>query len=74
MDLTIFADVCSSVNPLMTLVEVVLPSYAEDSRDMVQRILQVADARGVPVDSQDGFDLYKEMAEIRRIHSDALPK
>ncbi|KAI9804048.1 MAG: hypothetical protein M1833_000329 [Piccolia ochrophora] len=61
------------VNPLMILVEVVLPSYAEDARDIIERILQVAKRRNEDIPVQDGFELYGELVEIRRIHADALP-
>ncbi|KAF2737167.1 hypothetical protein EJ04DRAFT_130006 [Polyplosphaeria fusca] len=62
------------VSPMMCLVEEMFPSYAADARDLVSRILDVAHERGEEVPVQDGFDLYKELVEIRRIHGDALPK
>ena len=62
------------VNPFVILVETILPMYAEDARDIVARILELARSRGEDVDIQDGFDLYKELVEIRRIHAQALPK
>jgi hypothetical protein len=61
------------VSPMMCLVEEIFPSYAADARDLVARILEVSHSRGETVPVQDGFDLYKELVEIRRIHSDALP-
>jgi hypothetical protein len=61
------------VTPLMILVEEILPSYAADARDLVARILDVAHDKQEEVPIQDGFDLYKELVEIRRIHADALP-
>ncbi|KAF2177644.1 hypothetical protein K469DRAFT_696417 [Zopfia rhizophila CBS 207.26] len=61
------------VNPMMVLVEEMFPSYAADARDLVARIMDVAQSNGEEVPIQDGFDLYKELVEIRRIHSDALP-
>ncbi|ORY12406.1 C2 domain-containing protein [Clohesyomyces aquaticus] len=61
------------VKPMMCLVEETFPSYAADARDLVARILDVAQEKGEDVPIQDGFDLYKELVEIRRIHSDALP-
>lgn len=61
------------VNPLMVLVEEVLPSYAANARDLVARIMDVARDKGEDIPIQDGFDLYKELVEIRRIHADALP-
>lgn len=61
------------VSPMMCLVEQMFPSYAADARDLVARIMEVAQSNGKDVPVQDGFDLYKELVEIRRIHSDALP-
>jgi hypothetical protein len=61
------------VSPMMCLVEEIFPSYAADARDLVARILEVSHSKGETVPVQDGFDLYKELVEIRRIHSDALP-
>ena len=63
----------NSVNPLTILLEEMLPSYSADARDLVSRILDMAKARNEEIPIQDGFDLYKELAEIRRIHADALP-
>ncbi|KAF2751201.1 hypothetical protein M011DRAFT_463941 [Sporormia fimetaria CBS 119925] len=61
------------VSPMMCLVEEMFPAYAADARDLVARIMDVAHEREVDVPIQDGFDLYKELVEIRRIHGDALP-
>lgn len=65
-----------SVNPFTALVETILPLYAEDARDMVTRILELAQARGegeeVPI--EDGFQLYSELSDIRRTYSEVLPR
>jgi hypothetical protein len=61
------------VSPMMCLVEEVFPAYAADARDLVARIMEVSHSKKETVPVQDGFDLYKELVEIRRIHSDALP-
>ena len=61
------------VNPLMALVETMLPLYAEDARDIVARILQLAKEKDEELHIEDGFDLYGELVEIRRIHGDVLP-
>lgn len=61
------------VSPMMCLVAEMFPAYATDARDIVARIMDVAQSQGEEIPVQDGFDLYKEMVEIRRIHSDALP-
>ena len=62
------------MNPLTALVETILPLYAEDARDIVKRILEVAKERQEEVPVEDGFTLYGELVEIRRIHGEALPK
>ena len=64
----------ASVNPLTALTETILPLYAEDARDIVARILQLAKQRGEEVPVEDGFDLYRELVEVRKIHSEALPQ
>lgn len=61
------------VNPLTVLVETMFPSFENDGADLIQRIMNVAQSNNVEVDLQDGFDLYKELVEIRRIHQQALP-
>ena len=61
------------VSPMTCLVAVVLPLYAEDSREIIARILQLARNREEEIPVDDGFELYKELVEIRRIHKEALP-
>lgn len=61
------------VNPLTILVETMFPSFENDAGDLIRRILHVAQTRNSEVDLQDGFDLYRELVEIRRIHHAALP-
>lgn len=61
------------VNPLTALVETILPLYAEDARDIVARILQLAQEKNEEVPIEDGFQLYGELVEIRRIHGEVLP-
>jgi len=60
------------VNPLVILIETILPNYAQDARDMVDRIMGVAKSKGEEIDIQDGFDLYREMVEIRGVYLGAL--
>lgn len=62
------------VNPLTILVETMFPSFENDANDLIQRILHVAQTKDTEVEVQDGFDLYKELVEIRRIHHTALPE
>ena len=60
------------VNPLAILVEEILPSFADDARALVKRIMELAKEREEEVPIQDGFDLYKELVQIRLVHSQAL--
>ncbi|KAH8602668.1 hypothetical protein B0O99DRAFT_679658 [Bisporella sp. PMI_857] len=62
------------VNPFTILVETMFPSFENDANDLIQRILHVAQSKNSEVDLQDGFDLYKELVEIRRIHHASLPE
>lgn len=62
------------MNPLDILLKNVLPLYAEDARDVVVRIIEQAGERGIEIDIQDGFDLYKEFAAIRRLYAEALSR
>lgn len=60
-------------NPLSILVEEILPSFADDARALVSRIMEMATSKDEDVPIQDGFDLYKELVQIRQVHADALP-
>ncbi|KAI5861803.1 hypothetical protein GGS23DRAFT_598205 [Durotheca rogersii] len=62
------------VNPLTVLVDTMFPNFEDDAHDLVKRIVQVAKDRGQEIALQDGFDLYKELVEIRRIHRSSLPE
>ncbi|KAI9884097.1 MAG: hypothetical protein M1823_004127 [Watsoniomyces obsoletus] len=61
------------VNPLTILLETVLPAYETDMHQVVHDIIAMAQARQKEVAIEDGFELYKELVEIRRVHRDALP-
>ena len=62
------------INPLMILLSVALPAFAEDSKAMVEQIIDQVKKQNLEVPIQDGFDLYKELSEFRRVHADALPQ
>jgi hypothetical protein len=62
------------VNPLAILLKCVLPLYAEDARDVIVRIIEQAVERGIEIDIQDGFDLYKELSAIRRLYADTVSR
>lgn len=55
------------MNPYTTLCHNVLPMFAEDVHEMIIRILEQAKARGEEIAIDDGFDLYKQLATIRRL-------
>lgn len=61
------------VNPFKVLVETMFPSFEGDANAIILRVLQVAKERETEVHLEDGFDLYKELVQIRRIHGESLP-
>ncbi|KAI0974237.1 hypothetical protein F4678DRAFT_421880 [Xylaria arbuscula] len=65
--------VIMGVNPLTVLAETIFPSFENDAHELVKRIMQVARDKGDELPLQDGFDLYKDLVEIRRIHRSSLP-
>lgn len=60
-------------DPLIELLQSILPTFASDARDIVKQVLKIAKVQGEEIPVDDGFDLYKELVEIRNIHFDALP-
>lgn len=61
------------VNPLIILLENILPSFADDSQAMIVGIIEAARIKGDDIPIQDGLDLYNELREFRRVFADALP-
>ncbi|RMZ78361.1 hypothetical protein DV738_g3841, partial [Chaetothyriales sp. CBS 135597] len=61
------------INPLLIFLNIALPAFAEDSKAMVQQIINQAKSNDAEVPIQDGFDLYKDLSEFRRVYADALP-
>ncbi|KAE8145199.1 C2 domain protein [Aspergillus avenaceus] len=61
------------VNPYKTLLSNVLPIFAEDSHEMVARIVEQSKSKGVEIEMEDGFDLYKQLTAIRQLYVEALP-
>ncbi|KAI9870778.1 MAG: hypothetical protein M1823_008643, partial [Watsoniomyces obsoletus] len=57
----------------MILLNVALPAFAEDSKAMVEQVSDQVQKQELEVPIQDGFDLYKDLSEFRRVHTDALP-
>lgn len=62
------------MNPYNILLSNILPIFAEDAHEMVARIFELAKERGQEIDVQDGFDLYRQLASIRRLFAEALPE
>lgn len=56
------------VSPYDVLVQSMFPTFEEDANEFISRVLLVAKERGVPVNKNDGFELYKELVEIRSTH------
>ncbi|KAG2419826.1 hypothetical protein HFD88_004623 [Aspergillus terreus] len=61
------------VSPHRTLVSNVFPIFAEDVHEMVVRIIEREQATGQELAIEDGFDLYKKLATVRRLFVEALP-
>ncbi|KAK5990398.1 putative C11E3.02c-like protein [Cladobotryum mycophilum] len=61
------------VDPLSILVYEVFPRFEQDTNAIIQIIIQNAGESGEEINIQDGFELYKELVEIRRIHQESLP-
>jgi len=63
------------VSPFKVLVETIFPSFEEDAQEFIKRVLEVAKMKGDEgdIELQDGFDLYKELVEIRKMHVESLP-
>ena len=60
------------MNPLTVLVSEVLPAFADDAKELVGRIMDIQKEKGEEVPVQDGFELYKELVEMRRFYAQAL--
>ncbi|KAL9100272.1 MAG: hypothetical protein Q9163_004332 [Psora crenata] len=61
------------VNPLTALVETILPLYAQDAQGIIERVLILSKEKNEELPVEDGFILYGELVEIRRIYSELLP-
>lgn len=61
------------VNPLEILVAEVFPSFEQDAGAIIEAIMSGAGDEGDEIAIQDGFELYRELVEIRRIHQESLP-
>lgn len=62
------------MNPHTILLTNVLPLYAEDAQEMVARVIERAKEHEEEIELEDGFDLYKQLANVRRLFTNALPE
>jgi SOS response regulatory protein OraA/RecX len=58
---------------MIIFVEVVFPQYTIEARRMIINMAQAYRDRGEEMEIEDGFELYRELSEIRRIFSEAHP-
>lgn len=65
--------IMGSVDPMIIFVEVVFPQYTIEARRMIINMAQAYRDRGEEMEIEDGFELYRELSEIRRIFSEAHP-
>ncbi|ATY63985.1 C2 domain containing [Cordyceps militaris] len=61
------------MDPFAILVEEVFPNFESDAGAILESILGQAKVSGEDIDIEDGFELYKELVAIRRIHHEYLP-
>lgn len=61
------------VSPFAVLVQTIFPSFEEDAKALVESVMVAAKEAGQDVNVLDGFELYKELVEIRQIHVQYLP-
>ncbi|CAH0049492.1 unnamed protein product [Clonostachys solani] len=60
------------VNSLAILVQEVFPSFEEDANAIIISIMQQVHDEGLEIGMEDGFELYKELVELRNIHRESL--
>ncbi|KAF7713269.1 Munc13-1 domain-containing protein [Penicillium ucsense] len=60
------------VNPYLILCVNILPMFAEDANEMVLRIMDHCKAEDREIDIEDGFDLYRNLAAIRRLYTNTI--
>jgi hypothetical protein len=65
--------VIMGASPFKAVVETTLPSFEEDCHEIIKRVLATAKESGVEINMQDGFALYGELVEIRKMHIETIP-
>jgi len=66
--------VTSEVDPITIFVQFVFPQFIIEAEQVVQEIMQMYQDEGEEMSIEDGFELYKELSEIRRIYKSVFPK
>ncbi|KAI5785910.1 hypothetical protein EDC01DRAFT_194231 [Geopyxis carbonaria] len=66
--------VLDTIVPMMIFIEIVFPKFATEIRNVVIDIIKASRERGEEMEIEDGFELYRELSEIRRIYQDAFPE
>lgn len=61
------------VSPFAVLVQTIFPSFEEDAKALIETIIVSSKEAGFEVNVLDGFELYKELVEVRQIHVQYLP-
>ncbi|KAF2458261.1 hypothetical protein BDY21DRAFT_284438 [Lineolata rhizophorae] len=61
------------VNPLTMLLEEIMPSYAQDARELVKRIMITQEELEKEIPIPDGFELYSELVQFRKVFAQSLP-
>lgn len=61
------------VSPFAVLVQTIFPSFEEDAKALIETIIVSSKEAGLEVNVLDGFELYKELVEVRQIHVQYLP-
>jgi len=61
------------VSAFPILMEEILPAFAKDANELVARIMKMSQQKDEEVPVQDGFELYRELVDIRSVYAQALP-
>ena len=61
------------INLVFLTIEVIFPTFAEDSQKLIKAIFKVAEEKGEELDMQDAFDMYKKLVEVRDVYDQVLP-
>lgn len=62
------------VNPVDIFIKIVYPQLAVKVRDVVRSLMDMKKEAGEEVAVEDGFQLYQELSEIRRIYLESVPR